>query len=262
MGADLVSDLAKFDGTLREWLGSAPYTLGMSSGYFGFFAHSGVLHALLDAGLAPAAVSGSSAGSLVGGCYASGTPIDGLVARFLALKRGDFWDPGIGAGLLKGDLFRGLLQELTSVARVEACPTRLTVSLFDVARRQTVVISEGDLPATILASCALPFLFHPVRIEGRLYSDGGILDRPGLAGVAVGERVLHHHLSSKSPWRRKDSPALHPPSGPELVALVHDGLPRSGPNKLDMGRRAYDEAKQRTGRALGMRASAVVRSKS
>jgi NTE family protein len=73
---------------------------------------------------------------------------------------------------------------------------------------------------------------------------------------------LHHHLSSKSPWRRKDSPALHPPSGPELVALVHDGLPRSGPNKLDMGRRAYDEAKQRTVRALGMRASAVVRSKS
>ena len=53
--------------TLRTWLTEAPFTLGMSSGFFGFFAHAGVLAALEEQGLTPRAVAGSSAGALVTG---------------------------------------------------------------------------------------------------------------------------------------------------------------------------------------------------
>ncbi len=79
--------------TLREWLREGPFTLTMSSGFFGFFAHTGALAALLDAGFAPASVTGSSAGALVTGLYAAGVGVDELRHRLLTLRREDFWDP-------------------------------------------------------------------------------------------------------------------------------------------------------------------------
>ena len=58
--------------TLRDWLAESPFSLAMSSGFFGFFAHTGMLAALEEAGVLPAEVAGSSAGALVAGLWASG----------------------------------------------------------------------------------------------------------------------------------------------------------------------------------------------
>ena len=52
--------------TLRDWLAGKPFTLVMSSGFFGFFAHAGVVSVLEEQGLRPARIAGSSAGALVG----------------------------------------------------------------------------------------------------------------------------------------------------------------------------------------------------
>jgi NTE family protein len=93
-------------------------------------------------------------------------------------------------------------------------------------------------------------LFHPVRHAGRFYADGGIADRPGLAGVSGSERVLHHHLTSRSPWRRKDSPGLRAPQRPELEAIALDGLPRLGPFRLALGREAMERAAEGAREAL------------
>jgi NTE family protein len=59
--------------------------------------------------------------------------------------------------------------------------------------------------------------------------------------------VLFHHIASKSPWRRTP-PA--PPTRPGMVTLVIEGLPRSGPFRLDAGRRALALARDATDRAL------------
>jgi NTE family protein len=99
------------------------------------------------------------------------------------------------------------------------------------------------------SSCALPFLFQPVRIGGRAYLDGGVLDRPGLAGAGDGERVLYHHLTSRSPWRRKNSPALRIPERPNMQVVALYGLPRLGPFRLERGPDAMERA------AEGMRAA-------
>ena len=53
--------------TLRSWLLEAPFALSLSAGFFGFFAHAGFVAALEDAELAPALLSGSSAGALISG---------------------------------------------------------------------------------------------------------------------------------------------------------------------------------------------------
>ena len=67
--------------TLRAWLQAEPFTLAMSSGFFGFYVHAGALTALVDAGLNPVAVTGSSAGALVTGLYAGGVSLDAMRDR-------------------------------------------------------------------------------------------------------------------------------------------------------------------------------------
>jgi len=173
-------------------------------------------------------------------------PRSELAARLEALRRADFWDPSPGAGLLAGRRFDRMLREMLPVTALRACALPVQISVFDIARRRTAVLAEGDLADAIRASCAVPVLFHPVWIARRAYWDGGILDRPGLAGVAEGERVLLHHITSRSPWRRR----LEVPKRPGMVTLALDDLPRSGQLRLDLGRRALELARAATRRAL------------
>jgi NTE family protein len=208
-----------------------------------------MLDALLAAGLHPRAVSGSSAGALVGGAFASGAPIPALAERLRTLRREDFWDPAPGIGLLAGRRFDRLLRALLPVTAIRDCVVPVRISAFDIVRRRTEVLADGDLVEAIRASCALPGLFHPVRIAGRVYWDGGVLDRPGLAGLAgegVPPRVLLHHIASRSPWRRR----LETPVRPGMITLALADLPRSGPFKLDAGRRAMEVARDATVRLL------------
>ncbi len=211
-----------------------------------------MLSVLEEEGLVPQGLAGSSAGALVAGCWAAGLSAESIRERLLTLKRQDFWDPGLGWGFLKGRKFQAELHDLLPVHTFEECRTPLRMSLYDVRRRTTVVRSEGPLVPAIHASCAVPFLFQPVRMEGRLYLDGGVSDRPGLAGVPSSERVLFHHLASRSPWRRKNSPSLQLPQREGLTSLVIHGLPRVNPFRLERGRQAYFAARHATQQALSL----------
>ncbi len=235
---------------LRDWLAEKPFSLAMSSGFFGFFAHTGMLSALEDAGLCPASVAGSSAGALVAGSWAGGVSSARLADELLSLRREDFWDPRPGVGLLAGRLFRERLERLVPARTFAECRVPLAMSVFDVLSMKTRVVRDGDLPSAICASCALPGLFHPVWRERRPLLDGGVLDRPGLAGVDDHPRVLYHHLATRSPWRRRNSPALALPVRDGLVSLVIDDMPRVGPFKLHIGREAFNHARSATQSAL------------
>jgi NTE family protein len=286
--------------TLGEWLAAEPFTLVMSSGFFGFFAHCGMVQALEAAGLQPAAVAGSSAGALVGGCFAAGVDGEAIGAELVRLRRRDFWDPGPGFGLLRGRAFRRRLQALLPVKRFSQCRVPLAVSVFDLWGLKTRVLCDGwckefmpygkrgqrnasaaspqpaagrepnpgqdpvfglglglgleadaepdfDLAQAICASCAVPLMFHPVWIGGRPCVDGGVADRPGLAGVKPTCRVLFHHLASRSPWRLR-TPKV--PKRPGLVSLVIEGLPRVDPFHLERGKVALERARRATATAL------------
>lgn len=236
--------------TLGDWLGE-PFSLAMSSGFFSFFAHTGVASVLEAAGRVPVRVSGSSAGALVTGALAAGLSATQLSEVLGTLQRSDFWDPRPGFGLLRGARFDALLRELLPVSTFEACRFPAAISVFDLRTRSTQVVESGDLIHAIRASCAVPLLFHPVRSAGRLRWDGGIQDRPGLLGMAPGTRVLYHHIVSRSPWRLAGSMRL--PARPNMVTLRLHGLPRSGPFRLAAGRRALEAARRLTARALELR---------
>jgi NTE family protein len=236
--------------TLRDWLLEAPFTLALSSGFFGFFAHAGVVAVLEQERLLPARVCGSSAGALVGGLWAAGVPAGRIGEELLALRREHFWDPRPGLGLLRGALFRARLEAILPVRSFERCPVPVAVSAFDVLARRTAVLCTGPLAPAIHASSAVPLLFQPVLLGGRLYADGGVLDRHGLAGHRPGDRVLYHHLTSRSPWRRRESPALRVPKLPSLRAVALQDLPRLGPFRLARAGEALERAAEGMRRAL------------
>jgi NTE family protein len=238
--------------TLREWLSSGPFTLAMSSGLFGFYAHTGVACALAAAGFAPASASGSSAGAMVTASWASGVEPEDLAERVLKLRFADFFDPRFGRARSNDALFRKVLGSLIPASTFDQCRFPLRVSVFDVRARRTHVVDSGELLPVVHASCAVPGLLPPVRHQGRVWIDGGVLDRPGLSGVPTGERVFYHHLSSRVPLARvrdafgRGMPV--PRAG--LVALELSTLPKSDPFRISAGHRAFELARRATEAAL------------
>lgn len=233
--------------TVADYLREGPFTLVLSAGFFGFYAHAGALAAIVEAGLAPARVAGASAGALVGGLHAGGVPHGDITEELLSLRREHFWDPAPGAGLLRGGLFRARVKKLLRHETFEDAPVPAALSTWDVRTRRTVVQRTGDLATAICASCAFPVLLQPVRIGGRLQLDGGIADRPAHASLTPGERVLFHHLPEQSPWRFGKTPI---PRRVGMVTVAPPDLPRLGPFALEEGRRAHDLARDHMRRSL------------
>jgi NTE family protein len=253
-----------------EWLRREPFTLVLSAGFFGFFAHTGVLLGLEQAGLRARRVVGVSAGAIAGGLWASGIAASELAVALTELRREDFWDPswqgwthdddpGTRLGLLRGRKLDRLLAELlasTGVERVEDCPIAFAPVTHDLFARRSVVHRSGPLRPMIRASAALPGMFGPVRVAGRLHADGGISDRSGLGALVTDERALYHHLprsgGSGLSW-------LAPGAGSELAdtrmhanrrVLTIADLPRVGPLQLNRGPLAMARAREGTLRWL------------
>lgn len=247
--------------TLADSLRGQPFELILSSGFFGFFAHTGVVAALEEAGLLPAAVGGSSAGALVAGLWGAGLRAAQMRDRLFQLRRQDFWDPdplfGLGAarpGLLRGARFDALLREsldLVGVRRFAECRLPVRVVVFDVATRRAALLTEGELAPALRASCSVPGLFQPVRLGARHYLDGGVTDRPGILAASPGARLLYHHLPTHSPWRRFTPRQNQVPQRPGLSLLYEPALPRLSPFHLERGPQAYELARAMTLRTLG-----------
>ena len=226
--------------TLREHLREAPFTLALSSGFFGFYLHAGLLSALLEAGLVPARVTGSSAGAMVAGAYAAGVPMDHMRGHLERVRREHFWDPAFGFGLLRGRLYRALLADILGDVHAHETQVPCAISVWQIFRFKTEVVRQGPLADAVHASSALPVLFQPVRVNGVWSTDGGVRDRPALASIAPGERVLLSHLTERAAYRSGELVARE-----GVVGIALDDMPRPDPYAMHKGIAAYDEAAKR-----------------
>jgi NTE family protein len=239
--------------SLQQWLKQKPFCLSMGAGFFGFYAHCGFISALESADLKPVFISGASSGALIGSMWASGMPVDEIQHQILRISKSDFWDPGLGLGLLKGRLFKKLLRDLFPVSRVEHCPIGLSVSAFSPITWQSKAIQFGVLSKAVYASCAVPGLFQPQWINGVPHWDGGIRDREALAVynrreqvIACGSadalqhinnnnshhlRVLHHRIPTRSTSiQPKKAPCIN-----DIKTIQLQNIPRSGPDLMHLG---------------------------
>ena len=174
-------------------------------------AHVGVLKVLERERIPIDCIVGTSMGAIVGGLYAAGYSADEIHTildnvdwnaalrdkpprsdRGMRRKEDDLrLLGGVELGIHEGNLAfpRGVIQGqrlelllrnlLLPVATVQdfddlAIPFRAIAT--DIVKGEKVVFGEGDLAAAIRASMSVPGVFAPVKIEGRLLVDGGVLD--------------------------------------------------------------------------------------
>jgi NTE family protein len=193
----------------------------LSSGFFGFFAHAGMLAAVRELGITPAGYSGSSAGAIVAAMGACGMSDAHIREVLFGLKKSDFWDPdpphrllknalqGLRgyAGYLKGRGFERLLEALPKRC-IEECETPLVIAATDLTLHREVLFSEGDLIRALHASGAVPGLFKPVRAGDSWCVDGGMVDKAPVRALADRinpSRIIVHYLSSGNMAHRPDT---------------------------------------------------------
>ena len=188
----------------------------------------GMLRALLEAGIVPDLVVGTSVGA-INGVVVAEDPTTGSVQRLA-----DLW-----LDLDSTDLFGGsVFGRLSTLARTrtslhtdqplrDALTSHLAARTFEelhvpfqcvaanVEQAAEHWFSRGPLVEAVLASCAVPGLLPPVQLDGQTYLDGGLVHSiPDGRAVALGATTLYVLQVG-----RIEQP-LAPPQRPWEVGLV------------------------------------------
>ena len=149
----------------------------LSGGGVRGMAHIGLLQALEEHGIRPDMVSGSSAGAMTAALYAAGYSPQEMLLFFKTtpLFRFSFYSAN-KPGLLDSDKYRIFFEKYFPVDHFSALKKPTYILATDLINARYEVFQDGELIRPLLASAAVPPLFTPVEINGRLYSDGGIMN--------------------------------------------------------------------------------------
>jgi NTE family protein len=158
-------------------------------------AHIPMLEALDELGITPHRIAGCSIGAVMGALYASGLSAQEIkekIAR-LAITRSDtmrgvFSEKKIGkwmgmidpdfrrSGLIKSESIMAELCEDRTCETFEELAIPFAVVATDFWDCEAVVIDSGPLQPAVQARMALPGLFTPVELDGRVVIDGGTVN--------------------------------------------------------------------------------------
>jgi NTE family protein len=152
--------------------------LALGGGAARGFAHVGVIAVLEEAGIRPAVVVGTSAGSLVAALYASGKSSAQLQQTALNMEEvaiTDWMLPIFGRGMFRGEALGRYVNDLVAGRLMENMAIPLGIVATDLGSGQPVLFQRGDTGMAVRASSAVPAVFVPVKINGREYVDGGLV---------------------------------------------------------------------------------------
>ena len=140
------------------------------------FAHIGVIKVLESHGIRPQLVVGTSAGSFVGGLYASGLSPFGLQQLALSLEESDVRDLTLSRqGFLLGQKLQDYVNAKVKQQPIQNFPLRFAAVATEADTGRKVVFTRGNAGQAIRASCSIPNVFVPVNIAGKEYVDGGLV---------------------------------------------------------------------------------------
>ena len=183
--------------------------LVLSGGGAKGLAHIGVLKVIDSLGIKVDYIAGTSMGAIVGGLYASGynaeqldsifskIDVDALLQDYTPRASKSFYEKrndeiyalalpfnkfklGLPSGLSKGlynfNLISSLTQQVSHIRDFDELPIPFLCIATDAETGEKIVLDSGVLAQNMIASGALPTLYSPVVINGRLLIDGGVVD--------------------------------------------------------------------------------------
>ncbi|MCW5719582.1 MAG: patatin-like phospholipase family protein [Devosia sp.] len=226
--------------------------LALGGGAARGWAHIGIIEALLDAGIEPNIVAGTSMGALVGAAYAAGR-----LAELRQWAEAADWRVVAGmidiqisnGGLVDGKRIQGWLRESGLDIAIETLPMRYAAVATDLIDGREIWLQEGALDEAIRASIALPGIFSPYQINGRWLIDGGLVNQVPVStcralgseftiAVSLNEGLLGRRLDpqpaaplSSPPARKRLADLLEQMTGPlqGQLARIVPGLLQGGP---------------------------------
>lgn len=153
--------------------------LALGSGSARGWAHIGVIRKLLEYGVVPDLVAGTSIGALVGGAWVSGH-LDRLENWVRDLGRADIlrlMDARLsGGGFLHGERLMEALARHVENPELTELPTPFAAVATDLGTGREIWLRSGKMLEAVRASIALPGLFTPAYQDGRWLVDGGLVN--------------------------------------------------------------------------------------
>ena len=203
------------------------FVLGGGGGPFG--AHEvGMLRALIERGIVPDLVLGTSVGAINGVAVAADPSVAGverLTGMWSEMERGGVFGGSVVGRIatlarsrthLHGnETLRALLDEALPVSRIEDLAVAFQCVAASIERACEHWFSAGPVVDAVLASASVPGILPPVRIGEEHFVDGGIVNSiPVSRAVELGaQRIYVLHVG------RLERP-LEPPRWPWEVGLV------------------------------------------
>ncbi|MCW2985415.1 MAG: hypothetical protein JWR63_2985, partial [Conexibacter sp.] len=181
---------------------------------------AGMLQALYERDIRPDLLVGTSAGAL-NAAFAAGraSTVDAAIELqriWLGLTRSQVFPASpltavLGALGVRDHSFppcglRRVIERHCHFARLEHAALPVHVVAADVLTGDEVLLSHGPVVDALLASAAIPGVFPPVALDGRLLMDGGIVNNAPIAhAVTLGaDRVFV--LCAMGPSRLEEAP--------------------------------------------------------
>ena len=152
--------------------------LALSGGAARGLAHVGVLRALAENDIPVSCVAGTSAGSIVGGAFAAGMPVEQIADLGRNMRWRDIGRVTMSRlGVQSNDRLEQYLRAHLPISRFDDLPIPFAAVATELKTGAAVILrDEGDLPFAIRASCAIPGWYVPVADpEGRQLVDGGLV---------------------------------------------------------------------------------------
>ena len=167
-------------------LGKRPWLVLGGGGLKGL-AHVGAWRALIEAGVRPQGIVGTSIGALVGALASSGMPWEEMREHALAVTRDDIvrlnrraaWINGIRQpSVFKGEALMDFFEDLLPNDGWDALSIPVLINAVDLEDGSTEWFGPGartdiSLLEAVYASSALPVFYPPFQTNGHAYVDGG-----------------------------------------------------------------------------------------
>lgn len=169
------------------------------------FAHIGVLKVLETYKIPVHIIVGTSAGSFVGSLYAYGYSAFQMQKMSFSIEQGDIIDLTVpDNGFIKGEKIEGYINGMLKGTPIERLHIPFYAVATDIQTGQEVVFAKGNTGTAVRASCSIPGIFRPVKIENKMYIDGGVVSPVAVdAARKLGADVVIAVDISSDPDRRQ-----------------------------------------------------------